>query len=64
MGSSGVLIRLAAKTAPLEQWEVGRELRQRVKAALDAEGILVGVPLSEIRTTPPARSTPAKRTRR
>jgi small conductance mechanosensitive channel len=52
MGSAGLLIRLAVKTAPLEQWAVARELRQRVKAALDAEGILVGVPLSAIRATP------------
>jgi small conductance mechanosensitive channel len=72
MGSAGLLIRLAVKTAPLEQWAVARELRQRVKAALDAEGILVGVPLSAIRTTPdhagsapdaspPARTAPAKK---
>jgi small-conductance mechanosensitive channel len=32
-------IRLAAKTKPLMQWKVGRELRRRVKAAFDAEGI-------------------------
>jgi small conductance mechanosensitive channel len=34
-----VSIRLVAKTAPLEQWRVGRELRARVKLALDAAGI-------------------------
>jgi small conductance mechanosensitive channel len=31
-----VLIRLTARTIPLRQWEVARELRERLKAALDA----------------------------
>jgi small-conductance mechanosensitive channel len=39
LGTDGVTIRLAAKTKPLMQWKVGRELRRRVKAAFDAEGI-------------------------
>lgn len=34
-----VAIRLAVKTKPLEQWRVARELRARVKTALDAAGI-------------------------
>src|SRR6478609_3437262 len=34
-----VLIRLAVKTEPLEQWRVARELRARIKAALDDAGI-------------------------
>lgn len=34
-----VSIRLVAKTAPAEQWRVARELRARVKLALDAVGI-------------------------
>ncbi len=34
-----VVIRLVVKTAPLEQWSVGRELRARIKLALDAAGI-------------------------
>ena len=34
-----VLIRLAVKTAPLEQWKVARALRARLKAALDDAGI-------------------------
>jgi small conductance mechanosensitive channel len=44
LGSSGLVIRLAVKTAPLEQWAVARELRERVKAAFDREGIAIGVP--------------------
>ena len=38
-----VLIRLAVKTEPLEQWRVARELRARIKAALDDAGIGPGV---------------------
>jgi moderate conductance mechanosensitive channel len=34
-----VLIRLAVKTRPLEQWRIQRELRARIKSALDAAGI-------------------------
>jgi moderate conductance mechanosensitive channel len=44
LGSSGLVIRLAVKTAPLEQWAVARELRERVKAAFDREAIAIGVP--------------------
>jgi small-conductance mechanosensitive channel len=52
------------KTAPLDQWKVGRELRERVKAALDAAGILIGVPLSSVRPPPdaPAGKPGARRT--
>ena len=34
-----VTMRMVVKTAPLRQWEVEREMRARVKAALDAAGI-------------------------
>jgi small-conductance mechanosensitive channel len=34
-----VVMRMVAKTAPLRQWEVEREMRARVKAALYAAGI-------------------------
>jgi small conductance mechanosensitive channel len=61
MGSAGLVVRLAAKTAPLEQWKVGRELRLRVKTALDGAGILVGVPLSAIRAMPESSPAPAKK---
>jgi small conductance mechanosensitive channel len=39
-----IVIRLVAKTAPLEQWRVARELRARVKQALDSAGIASGPP--------------------
>jgi small-conductance mechanosensitive channel len=32
-------MRIVAKTAPLRQWEVEREMRVRVKAALHEAGI-------------------------
>jgi small-conductance mechanosensitive channel len=37
--SSEVTMRVVVKTAPLRQWEVEREMRVRVKAALDEAGI-------------------------
>jgi small conductance mechanosensitive channel len=32
------------KTAPLQQWSVARELRERVKDRFDAEGIEIPLP--------------------
>lgn len=43
-GIDGIAIRLVVKTAPLEQWSVGRELRRRIKSAFDAEGIEIPFP--------------------
>jgi small-conductance mechanosensitive channel len=39
ISSDGVVMRIVAKTAPLRQWEVEREMRARVKAALHVAGI-------------------------
>ena len=39
VSSAQVTMRIVVKTAPLRQWEVEREMRARVKAALDAAGI-------------------------
>ncbi|WP_082376248.1 mechanosensitive ion channel family protein [Nocardiopsis sp. NRRL B-16309] len=44
LDADGVVVRLAAKTVPLEQWGVTRELRRRVKAALDSSGIEIPFP--------------------
>ncbi|HKK28320.1 MAG TPA: mechanosensitive ion channel family protein [Gemmatimonadota bacterium] len=41
---SAVVIRFMAKTPPLKQWEVARELRRRVKKRFDAEGIEIPFP--------------------
>ncbi|MFV0132131.1 hypothetical protein ACLGIH_02490 [Streptomyces sp. HMX87] len=45
LDADGVLVRLAVRTAPLQQWGVTRELRRRVKEALDAAGI--GIPFPQ-----------------
>jgi len=39
MSAHSVVIRVVVKTAPLKQWEVARELRERIKATFDAHGI-------------------------
>jgi small-conductance mechanosensitive channel len=39
ISSDEVVMRIVAKTAPLRQWEVEREMRARVKAALHQAGI-------------------------
>jgi small conductance mechanosensitive channel len=36
---NSVVLRLVVKTVPLEQWKVARELRRRIKARFDAEGV-------------------------
>jgi len=43
MDATGVAIRLVVKTTPAEQWKISRELRRRIKAAFDREGIEVPV---------------------
>ncbi len=42
--ASEVTLRFRIKTLPLKQWEVGRELRRRIKKALDAHGIKIPGP--------------------
>jgi small-conductance mechanosensitive channel len=55
-GLSGkeVTMRLVAKTAPMRQLEVGRELRARVKAALDAAGVQPAGPDTIVISAPSA----------
>jgi small conductance mechanosensitive channel len=43
-GDSAVTIKMLAKTCPLKQWDVGRELRRRIKYAFDKEGIEIPFP--------------------
>lgn len=43
-GDSAVVIRMVSRTLPLKQWEVGRELRRRIKKRFDAEGIEIPYP--------------------
>lgn len=41
---SAVVIKARLKTRPIEQWNVGREYRRRLKKAFDAEGIEIPFP--------------------
>lgn len=41
---SSVIVRMTAKTLPLKQWEVARELRRLIKKRFDAEGIEIPYP--------------------
>jgi small-conductance mechanosensitive channel len=43
-GDSQVTLRMVTKTRPLKQWETARELRKRIKAAFDREGIEMPYP--------------------
>lgn len=44
LDDSAVVIRIVAKTLPLEQWGVERELLKRIKEAFDKEGIEIPYP--------------------
>lgn len=63
---SAIQIRMLARTLPDKQWQVGRELRRRIKNRFDAEGILIPFPhvtvsWAEGQGPPPAAaSAPAK----
>jgi small conductance mechanosensitive channel len=41
---SAVVIRVRIKTVPIQQWNVGRELRRRIKNTFDAKGIEIPFP--------------------
>jgi small conductance mechanosensitive channel len=43
-GDSAISIRVMAKTLPLKQWDVARELRRRIKLRFDREGIEIPYP--------------------
>jgi small conductance mechanosensitive channel len=43
-GDSQVTVKMLAKTCPLKQWEVARELRRRIKHAFDREAIEIPFP--------------------
>ncbi len=44
LNNAGVTIRVWIKTQPLQQWNVGREFRRRLKLAMDEQGISIGIP--------------------
>ena len=56
-GESSVNIRVMAKTVPLKQWDVARELRRRIKRRFDEEGIEIPYPqrtIHHVNETDPA----------
>mgnify|MGYP003335593518 CR=1 FL=1 len=56
LAADGVHLRVLVKTAPMEQWGVARELRQRIKSRFDHEGIELPFPQRITIGTDPARS--------
>ncbi len=48
LGESAVIIRIAVKTAPGEQWKVGRALRKAVLAACERESVELPYPRQEV----------------
>ncbi len=59
LSSREVTMRIVAKTAPMRQWEVARELRSRVKGALDAAGVAPAGPDTVVITAPPGSESVA-----
>jgi len=55
--SDSVLMRVIARTAPLRQWEVGRELRERIKTALASVSGTGPSPLPEATPAQDARAS-------
>lgn len=55
VSNEGILIHLIIKTQPMEQWNVGREFRRRVKEALDAAGISLAIPHHQISVIHPSK---------
>jgi small conductance mechanosensitive channel len=51
----GVTMRVTLKTAPMEQWNIARQMRERIKARFDYEGIEMPFPQQVVwnRTEPP-----------
>ena len=59
IGADGLLLRIALKTAPLQQWAVERELRERLVVAFAANGVELGIPQRMVRTMAPTSDTAA-----
>jgi small conductance mechanosensitive channel len=48
---SSVTLKVRIKTVPLKQWEVGRELRKRIKIVMDRAGVRIPFPQLQIHIT-------------
>ena len=44
LAPDAVIMRVTLKTAPMQQWLVAREMRERIKARFDHEGIVMPLP--------------------
>ncbi len=60
LSDSGVRLLLWAKTHPMEQWSVARELRRRAKERLDQAGIQIPYPHTVIIPFPRSGSKPGR----
>jgi small-conductance mechanosensitive channel len=61
LGNGQMTVRLRLKARPLTQWDIGRELRRRIKKTFDAQGIQLSAPPGSITLIqgPPAPVTEA-----
>ena len=53
LGPDSVVVRVTLKTMPQQQWNVSREMRERVKARFDSEGIQMPRPFWRDQQPPP-----------
>lgn len=49
--NTGIMIRVWIKTQPLQQWNVAREYRSRLKLAFDQAEISIGIPQQSVKIT-------------
>jgi small conductance mechanosensitive channel len=54
LAESGVVLKARIKTAPIQQWNVGREYNRRIKLAFDGAGIEIPVPHLKLLLSGPA----------
>ena len=58
LAPEGVVVRVTLKTAPMQQWSVAREMRERIKARFDHEGIEMPRPQRMVWHNEPAPAPP------
>jgi small conductance mechanosensitive channel len=58
MTPDAITLRVTLKTAPMEQWRVAREMRERIKARFDHEGIQAPYPTSYVMNRTPGSDEP------
>jgi moderate conductance mechanosensitive channel len=44
LNNTGITLRIWIKTQPLQQWNVARDFRRRLKITFDQQGIPIGIP--------------------